>query len=85
MYGHIVLWLQPFSVGNTELHAAYNTDENVNLFLHSGEAFPEINYPQNTDGIRFFYYLCNLIVCEYIFIKMRCKIFSHMTRTIDVS
>ena len=54
MYGQTVLWLKLFSVGNTELHVAYNTDENVNLFLHSREVFPETGYPQSTDDKQFF-------------------------------
>ena len=59
MYAHRVLWLKLFSVGNTELHVAYNRDENVNLFLLSGEVYPERSYPQSTDGNRFFQCLYN--------------------------
>jgi hypothetical protein len=40
--------LKLFSVGNTELHGAYDTDDDVNLFLYSGEVFPERGYPQST-------------------------------------
>jgi hypothetical protein len=48
VHGRTVLWLKLFSVGNTELHGAYDTDDDVNLFLYSGEVFPETGYPQST-------------------------------------
>jgi hypothetical protein len=54
VYGRAVLWTKVFSVGNTELHIVCNTEENVDLFLHSGEVFPGTGYLQRTDGKRFF-------------------------------
>lgn len=54
MYGPTVLRVKLFSAGNTELCAAYNTKDDMNLFLYSGEVYPETGYSQSTDGKRFF-------------------------------
>ena len=48
MYERTVVWLKMCSFGNTELHGAYDNDDDVNLFLYSGEVFPETDYPQST-------------------------------------
>jgi hypothetical protein len=54
MYRPALLRLKLFSAGNTELRVAYNTDDDMTLFLYSGEVYPETGYPQSTDGKRFF-------------------------------
>jgi hypothetical protein len=50
VYGRTVLWSKLFPVGNTrtELHGAYDADDDVNLFLYSVEVYPETGYPQST-------------------------------------
>ena len=48
MHGPTVLWLKLFSVCNIELHGAYDTEDDVNLFLYSGEVFPVTGNPQST-------------------------------------